>query len=128
MMKARFNIHERPMALKKITLQLGCKTVSLTKKQFEELKADMRELDRQHHYYWHHSPWYGPWYSNSTFTVSSAGVSSGCRDSRLDLIGSSASNVGFTTTTAGNLTDDTFQTLLVDAKPPEFTGKLLSVA
>ena len=57
------------MALNKIELKLGKKVISLTPEQFEELKRDMRELDKRHHYYWHTSPWYDQWYYNQPVTV-----------------------------------------------------------
>lgn len=41
------------MALNKIELKLGKKVITLTPAQFEELKQDMRELDKSHYYYWH---------------------------------------------------------------------------
>ena len=40
------------MALAKISLKLGKKTIELTPEQFEELKKDMRKLDKDYHYYW----------------------------------------------------------------------------
>ena len=40
------------MALSKITLKLGKKKIELTEAEFEELKRDMRQLDKRHHYYW----------------------------------------------------------------------------
>ena len=51
------------MALSKITLKLGKKTIELTPEQFEELKQDMRILDKQHHYHWN---WYKPWYNGGS--------------------------------------------------------------
>ena len=51
------------MALSKITLTLGKKVITLTSKEFEELKRDMRELDKDHHYYWHR---YDRWYYHNT--------------------------------------------------------------
>jgi len=61
------------MALATITLKLGKKKIELTAKEFEELKADMRQLDKNHYYYWHNYQPY--WYQNSisspiTFTTS----------------------------------------------------------
>ena len=51
------------MALSKIELKLGKKVITLTPKQFEELKQDMRDLDKDHHYYWHNYSW-PKWYYN----------------------------------------------------------------
>ena len=39
--------------LSKIELKLGKKVITLTPEQFEELKRDMRNLDKSHYYYWH---------------------------------------------------------------------------
>lgn len=122
------------MALKKITLQLGSKTISLTVKQFEELKQDMRELDKQHHYYWNHSPWYGPWYSGiRSFThpiifdssVGGSLSSSNTVAGKLDVIG------GSTPLGVDNFTntDRSVTQLLSDnsaAKPPAYSGSILS--
>ena len=44
------------MALSKIELKLGKKVIKLTPAEFEELKLDMRELDKQYHYYWCSQP------------------------------------------------------------------------
>jgi len=44
------------MALSKIELKLGKKVIKLTTDEFEELKRDMRELDKQYHYYWCSQP------------------------------------------------------------------------
>ena len=60
------------MALSKITLTLGKKVITLTSKEFEELKRDMRELDKDHHYYWHTSPWYDRWYSGGSIRNASS--------------------------------------------------------
>ena len=57
------------MALSKIELKLGKKVITLTPEQFEELKADMRELDKNHHYYWNNSPWDRPYYTYTTCTT-----------------------------------------------------------
>ena len=47
------------MAVEKITLNLDGKKIALTEKQFEELKEDMRELDRQYPYtYLYMDKWY----------------------------------------------------------------------
>ena len=43
---------ENAMALAKITLQLGKKKIELTNEEFQELKKDMRELDKIHSDYW----------------------------------------------------------------------------
>lgn len=56
------------MALNKIELKLGKKVITLTPNQFEELKQDMRYLDRGHYYYWNHSPWYQPWDRTTSLT------------------------------------------------------------
>jgi hypothetical protein len=68
------------MALAKIELKLGKKTISLTPAQFEELKHDMRSLDKDHHYYWHQpyytgirTPFYGSTCTTGSLTTSTAG-------------------------------------------------------
>lgn len=98
------------MALAKITLKLGKKTIELTSEQFEELKQDMRDLDKSHNYYWHNSPWYQPWYYNQPvlreFTT-------------CNLVGS-ASN--FSSSDAANRAVS-----LLPAKPPNFSGSVVSV-
>ena len=67
------------MALAKISLKLGKKKIELTPAQFEELKQDMRELDKHHHYYWNLYPHREYWWGNSapyiTYTTSNAGGS-----------------------------------------------------
>jgi hypothetical protein len=109
------------MALQKISLRLGTKVISLTAKEFEELKRDMRELDKDHHYYWHHAPWYGPWYSGvRSFTAPIVyGSSSGSL---------SCNTAGFTPNAQlQNLVAANDLTIPMDAKPPEFSGSILSV-
>ena len=50
------------MALAKIELKLGKKTITLTPAQFEELKQDMRDLDRTYNYHWYSNPWPQRWW------------------------------------------------------------------
>lgn len=103
------------MALAKITLKLGRKTIELTNEQFEELKQDMRDLDRQHHYYWHHSPWYSPWYYNQPMTS-------------IPLVMSSA-GVNVSVGSSNNAANVANQMLASDAsKPPAFEGSIVSTA
>ena len=96
------------MALQIISLRLGTKVISLTSKEFEELKRDMRELDKDHHYYWHSLPYYPP----------------GIRGfSPLTVYGSSAGNSGsLSCNTAGFNPDNILGT------PPAFAGSVLSLA
>lgn len=111
------------MALSKITLKLGRKTIELTSEQFEELKQDMRDLDRSHNYYWHRSPWYGQWYSQplSTFTTT-------------NLVGSAST--GSSGHAANTLTLSSDMAAMPVAKfdgedqpnPPAFSGSVLNTA
>lgn len=112
------------MALSKITLKLGRKTIELTSEQFEELKQDMRDLDRSHNYYWHRNPWYGQWYSQPLSTVITT-----------NLVGStSTGSSGYPANTWALPSDET--TAMPVAKfdqkdepnPPAFSGSVLNTA
>jgi len=96
------------MALSKIELKLGKKVITLTPEQFEELKQDMRDLDRDHHYYWHSYPFTEYWWGNSTGTPS----------------------FRTTGTTTGNTIDikGTAGISFTERKPPAFSGTILSAA
>lgn len=110
------------MALSKITLTLGKgkskQKISLTPEQFEELKQDMRDLDRSHDYYWHRSPWYQPWYYNSSGTMFTS-TSGYANTSDVYLTATSASGTA-------SSTDTVTLTGTVDPAPPAFKGKVLS--
>jgi hypothetical protein len=95
------------MALKKIELKLGKKVISLTPKEFEELKADMRALDKSHHYYWHTTPWYRSWYTTNP-QISLLSTSKGA-----PAVGGSLS--------ISNSQDGTYT-------PPAFSGSVLSTS
>ena len=53
------------MALAKIELKLGKKTITLTPAQFEELKQDMRNLDKTYNYFWYSNPWPQRWWGGT---------------------------------------------------------------
>ena len=89
--------------LSKIELKLGKKTITLTSKQFEELKQDMRNLDKDHRYYWYDYQW-PRWYHNYPQQISITG-------------------------TTGLLTANLNQLELGDQKdPPAFNGTVLSAS
>ena len=100
------------MALAKISLKLGRKTIELTPEQFEELKQDMRDLDKSHHYYWHTSPWYQPWYDRPnrlpTFTYTTPVVYGSSCDAAIS---------------ANSLISQTSNAV---PEPPAFSGSILS--
>ena len=107
------------MALAKISLKLGKKTIELTPAQFEELKRDMRELDKSHHYYWHRSPWYEPWYHQQSpapmFTYTNA------------VAGNAGVNMSKLTTDCASNSAVMLTTLSTLPEPPEYKGSVLSV-
>jgi len=83
----------------------------------------MRELDKQHNYYWHHSHWYEPWYSSRPiFPQSIAGSSAGF--SANSVMGKSSTDtllLSCSTDAVGK--DDGFT-----PAPPAFEGSILSAA
>ena len=103
------------MALSKISLTLGKgktkQKIQLTPAQFEELKQDMRDLDKSHNYYWHHSPWYGHWYNGGIRTFSTSNAT--------DTYTNAVSAVNFTSENAQNALEN-------QPEPPSFSGKILS--
>jgi len=119
-----------PMALSKITLTLGKgktkQKISLTPDQFEELKQDMRDLDKSHNYYWNHNPWYQRWYSQPYFTLTgNSGVSGTVTTSASTANINAVSSI----TTAGYDSNNDMRYLAsekVDPNPPSFKGKILS--
>ena len=94
------------MALSKIELKLGKKVITLTPAQFEELKQDMRNLDKDHHYYWHNYNW--PYrYYNQLIT--------------------SASGVNYTNSAPSTVNTGSIKTIPTTAiqDPPAFSGSIL---
>jgi len=103
------------MALSKIELKLGKKVITLTPEQFEELKQDMRDLDRDHHYYWYNYPHYLThqwWDTTGTPLFKNTGTATG------NIIGSvTIDNIG-----------GTADVETVPSDPPAFSGNILSAA
>ena len=99
------------MALSKIELKLGKKVIKLTTDEFEELKRDMRELDKQHHYYWYT---YNPYWVRQPVTL---------RDRFYDGMSTSYGSIS-------NLKDCVNTVTLSKSAedPPAFTGSILSTS
>ena len=96
------------MSLEKITLKLGKKKIKLTVEEFEELKQDMRDLDRDYRWYWFSAPPYRPyWYTNTSIAPLLAGNSTP--------VGSTADAISNTTITPSD-----------DMTKVDFAGNVLS--
>jgi len=106
------------MSLSKITLTLGKgktkQKINLTPEQFEELKQDMRDLDKSHNYYWHRNPWYQPYYIACTSNTFDTVASSSC----------------VSETYVNSITDTASVNLITkpQPQPPRFSGCILSTA
>ena len=103
------------MALSKIELKLGKKVIKLTTDEFEELKRDMRELDKQHHYYWYKYYPYGYGQISQPLTL---------RD-----------NFYYATGVSNNLSGNLSAAVTIPATtkdlpkgPPSFSGSILSTS
>lgn len=96
------------MALRKIELKLGKKVITLTPEQFEELKQDMRNLDKDHHYYWHNYQHYHsyPSWNRTQGVILCDDISTG-------------NTIGIKGTAGISFTE---------TKPPAFSGSILSTA
>ncbi len=128
------------MALSKIELKLGKKKISLTPKQFEELKQDMRDLDKDHHYYWYNYRWPTTWYntypygqvicngSTSTGTISNVTTTSTNATSAYS--GATPTSAAYLSLdgTASSLTEPSADLNQGLSDPPAFRGSLLSVS
>jgi len=119
------------MALSKIELKVGKgknrKVITLTTEQFEELKQDMRDLDKSHHYYWYNYQW-PRWYSQPHWSGSPILCNNIAGSTTTTGVITNAST-GTASLTNTSLINTLEQLAPEDRKdPPAYTGSILSVS